>query len=105
MSNKKQYCHPEKGRAKGASSLGLAGCAAWHESRDLRFAGTATLPGATADPSTAHPPDPHNHPKRSGSEILCGRFAQDDIFKFMNNPGKALLHPDTYLAHFPRTAV
>src|SRR5664279_1678984 len=24
--------------------------------------------------------------KRSGSESLCGRFAQDDIIKFMNNP-------------------
>jgi len=25
--------------------------------------------------------------KSSGSEILCGRGAQDDSFKFMNNPG------------------
>jgi hypothetical protein len=27
-------------------------------------------------------------PKSSGSEILCGRFAQDDIFKFRNNAGE-----------------
>src|SRR5271157_5953627 len=29
--------------------------------------------------------------KKSGSEILCGRCAQDDISKFMNNAGCALL--------------
>src|ERR1035437_9285929 len=28
--------------------------------------------------------------KSRGSEILCGRFAQDDIFKFMNNPASAV---------------
>src|SRR5664279_1648649 len=35
------------------------------------------------------------HPtrKRSGSESLCGRFAQDDILKFMNNPGLRLHYP------------
>src|ERR1039458_8452984 len=31
--------------------------------------------------------------KRSGSESLCGRFAQDDILKFMNNPGPGLHYP------------
>src|ERR1035437_387128 len=31
--------------------------------------------------------------KRSGSESLCGRFAQDDILKFMNNPGSGPHYP------------
>jgi len=49
-------------------------------------------------PSTPRPPDPGSPAraafardgvasrKSSGSEILCGRAAQDDISKFMNNP-------------------
>src|SRR5271157_4390925 len=53
-------------------------------------------------PSTPRPPDPGSPAraafardgvasrKRSGSEVRRGRFAQDDISKFMNNPGLGL---------------
>src|SRR5664279_6307702 len=33
--------------------------------------------------------------KRSGSESLCGRFAQDDILKFMNHPDEGPHYPHT----------
>src|SRR5271157_2868044 len=53
-------------------------------------------------PSTPRPPDPGSPAraafardgvasrKRSGSEVRRGRFAQDDISKFMNNPALGL---------------
>ncbi len=59
MSNKKQYCHPERSAA---------------ESRDLRFAGIVTLSEQPQILRLRARPTRNS----SGSEILCGRSAQDD---------------------------
>ncbi len=49
-------------RTKGYVVIPREGRAAPSESRDLGFADAVMPQGATADPSTSRPPDPHNHP-------------------------------------------